>query len=121
MIAFVYVKKIKNSKDGKTFDKYFLSYKGHTFEVSLWEEANAKLVLEMKKNNLTLPVDMEFSEDSYYMKRVNYTKADGTSGSKERIYIKDFDSVKQAQYTKRTLDMSIEEKDGKKVEIDGAE
>ena len=117
MIAFIYVKHIKNSKDGKTFDKFFMSYKGHTFELSLWEEANAKLVLEMKKNKLTLPLDIEFTEDMYYMKRVSFTRKDGTNGSKDRIYLKDFLSIKQAQYTKRTLDMSVEGKE-EKVEID---
>ena len=102
--AFIYTTKIKDTKHNTTFDKYHISYNGKNMELALWKECEAHLISDMKVQKLSMPLEIAFDNEQYYAKTITYNRNDGTSGKKTRIYLKDYMSVKQAEYKKKTLD-----------------
>lgn len=105
---FVYKTKIKCIKDGKpsTFDKYKVSYQGYNFDLHFnSEDIKKQFEYEIKD----FPVNLLVNDDDYYPRKKSFTRTDGTKGKKWVLFLINYQTYKQAEFTKRTIDDVISE------------
>lgn len=107
----LYTKTINDKVHNSTFEKHFVIYKDATFEAMVSKDCKAALTVAMSKNDLKFPLTVVLDEDDYFIKKIHYTRNDGTKGVKDRVTILGFEELAQAKFEKRTLDMAVEERE----------
>lgn len=107
----LYTKTINDKVHNSTFEKHFVIYKDSTFEALVSKDAKAELTVAMNKQKLEYPIIVALDEEDYFIKKVHYTRNDGTKGVKDRVTILGFEELAQAKFEKRTLDMAVEERE----------
>lgn len=101
----LYTKKIHNSKNNTTFDKPYISYRNKRLECVLAKSVRDRIL----KEGLQYPLSLDIDEKDYFMKRVRYTRNDGTNGVKSQLVLLGFSNPKPAHFEKITLDSVIDD------------
>ena len=100
----IYFKKI-DTKDNRSFKKYFAVYKENTFLCNFTKEARIKL--DAMVNPFIMGIE---NDDQYFITKETYTKKDGSKGENVTIVIKDFKDVTQGFFKGVTLDDVVKSK-----------
>lgn len=95
---------VNDKKHGLEFDKDRVSYRHKNFDAVLSKSFRDELTATMIKKSLKYPLELELSNEDYFLKPKTYTKADGTKGVKTRITILSARSIEQGQFESKTLD-----------------
>lgn len=113
----LYTKKIHNTKNNTTFDKPFVRYRNKTFEAILSKETHTKML----KEGMQFPASLDLDTNDYFMKRVTYTRNDGTHGAKYQIVILGYHNPAPAVFEKITIDDIVDDLDEAKSAATGDE
>ena len=106
----IYFKKV-DTKDNRSFKKYFAVYKENTFLCNFTKEARIKLEAVANAKRLENPYIMGIeNDDQYFITKETYTKKDGSKGENIVIVIKDFKDVTQGFFKGVTLDDVVKSK-----------
>lgn len=100
---------VDDKKHGLEFDKDRISYRHKTFDAVLSKDFRAKLTKEMIAKGLKYPVELELGDDDYFMKPKTYQKADGSTGTKNRITILNASKISQGKFESKSLDDVVDE------------
>lgn len=101
----LYFKKIRNTKTNATFEKPFVTYRRKRFEAVLSKSVREQLL----KDGAQYPISIDLEDGDYFMKRVGYTRNDGTHGTKYQVVILGYHNPQHTEFEKLTIDDIVDD------------
>lgn len=116
MQILLYQQHINDKKHNITFDKDKVSYRGKTFDAILSKAFRSNLSANMATAGLHYPLSLDLDDKDYFTKLVQYTRNDGTVGTKAQVVILNARSITQGEFDNKSLDEVVDDIEQEKAE-----